>query len=410
MSYLSLTPTEVRLPVSEASPRTSPSIRGFHFLALEEPAAIADHVAAWDELASNALEPNPFHEHWMVLPAIHSFAPKGRVRIVLAYADRPGPPLLCGVFPFEMQSHYKGLPIAHLRSWNHKHCFLGSPLVRREHPVECITALLQWLTTQSWDVSFIEWEHIAGDGLFHEALTRALEDSGKRLFPSYSSSRALMRPRENAEAFLAQTLSAKSRQDFRRHQRKLEKMGNLTYDFTTAEAGTGQWIVEFLHLEAAGWKGRQGTALKSDTANTQFFTHFALHAARQGRLVMMSLRLDGRPIAMQCDLVSGNAEFVFKIAYDEKFASYSPGMLLAIEQVKRFHAQSSLEWIDRCTDPDNLMANRLTLDRRTISTAVCATGRLKGKWFVSCLPGLHGASRALRRFAAGFRQIPARLF
>lgn len=408
MSYVSLMPSATA-PESAPSTGPSPSIRGFHFLALEEPAALADHSAAWDELAGNAIEPNPFHERWMMLPAIHSFAPTGRLRMVLAYADRPGPPLLCGVFPFEMQSHYKGLPIAHLRSWNHKHCFVGTPLVRDEQPVECINALLEWLATQSWGATFIEWEHFAGDGPFHQALTQALKGSGRPVFASHSSSRALMRPRETAESFLAMTLSAKSRQDFRRHQRKLEKLGVLAYEFTTAEADAGPWIEQFLDLEAGGWKGREGTALKSNEANRQFFTTFALNAARDGRLVMMSLRLDGRPVAMQCDLLCGRAEFVFKIAYDEKYASYSPGMLLAIEQVKRFHSQQAQEWIDWCTAPDNLMANRLTLDRRAITTAVCATGSGRGKWFVASLPGLHGASRALRRVAAGMRQVPAKL-
>ena len=51
-------------------------------------------MAAWNELAAAALEPNVFYEPWMMLPAIDSFARGEKLRYVLMYADRAdGPPL-----------------------------------------------------------------------------------------------------------------------------------------------------------------------------------------------------------------------------------------------------------------------------------------------------------------------------
>jgi len=37
---------------------------------LDHPATLAAHMAGWNDLAAAALEPNVFHEPWMMLPAI----------------------------------------------------------------------------------------------------------------------------------------------------------------------------------------------------------------------------------------------------------------------------------------------------------------------------------------------------
>ena len=39
-------------------------------IALEDPLALQKHVEAWQCLARNATEPNPFYKPWLLLPAI----------------------------------------------------------------------------------------------------------------------------------------------------------------------------------------------------------------------------------------------------------------------------------------------------------------------------------------------------
>ena len=65
---------------------------------LDHPATLAGHMAAWNDLAAAALEPNVFYEPWMLLPAIDSFGRGKELRFVLVYADQPdAAPLLCGL-------------------------------------------------------------------------------------------------------------------------------------------------------------------------------------------------------------------------------------------------------------------------------------------------------------------------
>ena len=58
------------------------------------------------------------------------------------------------------------------------------------------------------------------------------------------------------------------------------------------------WIDEFLALERRGWKGANGSALACAADTTALFRN-ALHGAAQaGKLELLTLRLDGRAIAM----------------------------------------------------------------------------------------------------------------
>src|SRR4051812_12585876 len=60
--------------------------QAFRFEIVSTPAALADHAAAWDELALHAIEPNVFHERWMLLPAMHAYGQQADLAVVLAYA------------------------------------------------------------------------------------------------------------------------------------------------------------------------------------------------------------------------------------------------------------------------------------------------------------------------------------
>ena len=54
--------------------------------------ALAAHVEAWDELAAEALEANPFYESWMLLPAVEAFGKGRQLEFALVYRphDVPG--------------------------------------------------------------------------------------------------------------------------------------------------------------------------------------------------------------------------------------------------------------------------------------------------------------------------------
>jgi hypothetical protein len=378
---------------------------GMTVVVINDLTALEKYVPEWEDLAANAIEPNAFYEPWMMMPAIRAFGEGRRLRFALVLAQEParhdGAPLLCGIFPLEQQEHYQGLsrklPFKTLRLWKHKYCYLCTPLVREGYGRQVIAAFFDWLDAGSHNCSLMEFRFIAGDGLFNGLLMDYFERRAKTHYISTYFLRALFRPTIDADTYLCAALSAKHRKMIRRQERQLSETGRLEYDALTPDDDVAVWIEEFLGLEAGGWKGRESSAIASNEPDRSYFKSIAKEAFRRGRLSMLALRLDGRPIAYKCDFPTGRGLFTFRIAFDENYARNSPGMLLEIENVRRLHARSQIEWVDSCNDSFSLMFNRLWLERRTILDVVVGAGKTWGDLVVAAIPLLKLLNRKLLR-------------
>ena len=94
-------------------------------------------------------------------------------------------------------------------------------------------------------------------------------------------------------------------------------------------------------LEAAGWKGRTGSALLSDPHRRQFYEKYATIASEKGILRLSFMRIGGEVAATQIAVESGGRFWLLKVGYDEKFARCSPGHLLMV-QTLRYAAERGL--------------------------------------------------------------------
>ncbi len=372
---------------------------------LRDPARLHDYVPLWEDLAHHALEPNVFYEPWMLLPAVRAFGEEEELffALVLERGGQDPEASLLGFFPLHRRRHYRRMPVPMLGLWRHRHCFLCTPLVRAGRARECLAAFLGWLEREA-PAPMIEWGWISAEGPFQLALSRALAEAGRPVFEAERHTRGLLRRRAGAEAYLAEALTGQSRKELRRQERRLAELAELRYQACGSAAEAPRWIEQFVALEASGWKGQRGSALGSSPAALDFFCSAAGEAGRRGRLEMLGLFLSGRPIALKCNFVAQGGAFAFKIAYDEAFRRYSPGMLLELENIRRFHAQGAApgaaEWMDSCAEPDHFMVNRLWLDRRAMLTTITATGRAPGDLMVSALPLMRWLYRQAKSAAA----------
>ena len=356
------------------------------------------HIAAWDDLAANAIEPNVFYESWHLRPALRAVG-KGAFRFVFIYANRPNQtPLLCGFFPLTMRRRYKGIAARTLALWKHDYSSLCTPLVRAEHENNCLEAFLDWLSDKS-GAALLEMESVSADGPFHRYWIDVLHERATLGFTDEIYTRALLQPSSgNADDYLHSALSRKRRKELKRLENRLNELGQLKYEIVE---DAPQGIEEFLQLEAAGWKGRAGTAFANQETHQAFFRDVANEAAARGRLMLLALRLDGRAIAMKFNLTASNGSFACKIAFDEDYARFSPGVLLEIDNIRRVIENSDLCWMDSCAIPDHSMINRLWTERRVIQNSLLSSGNLSGDLVVSLLPLLHLVRRRLKKRTSG---------
>jgi hypothetical protein len=366
---------------------------------MDDPATLKQHVMAWDDLAASAIEPNVFYESWMLMPAIEAFGRGVDFRFVLFFAPHPefagSPPILCGFFPFERLTRYRGISITTLRLWQYLHMPFCLPLLRATHAKVCLSAFYNWIQTAPEGASCAELRFIPGEGAFYQLLVEEMDRRAAITFQVDCTTRALFRPAQTADDYLKSVpLSGRHMKGLRRQERRLAETGRLEYVVLSSATDAKAWIESFMQLEAAGWKGEKGTALLADEAGRSFFLAAISEAARRGRLMMFGLQLDGRFIAIKCNVTAGCGAFALKIAYDEAYASYSPGVLLEIENIRRLHAMREIEWMDACAIPEHFMINRLWSDRRVIQTLLVASNR-RGGLLLSVLPLLRGLKRLL---------------
>jgi hypothetical protein len=188
--------------------------------------------------------------------------------------------------------------------------------------------------------------------------------------------RAMIRPAINGESYLKDNVSNGRRKEWRRQFNRLLEHGAVEFVELDREEDVETWIGRFMDLEASGWKGRAGSAMLLEEPSRRFFSQTMREAFRRRRLMMLGLVVNGEPIALKCNILSGAGAFAFKIAYKEEFGRFSPGLQLELETIRRLHCQASIQWMDSCAAPNHVMIDGLWAERRKIQTvAVPAPGR-----------------------------------
>jgi CelD/BcsL family acetyltransferase involved in cellulose biosynthesis len=130
-------------------------------------------------------------------------------------------------------------------------------------------------------------------------------------------------------------LSKNLRKNLRRRRRRLEALGAATVTMHTGVEDLPRYLDEAFHVEAAGWKGAIGTAMKSRTETRQFYTEVAEWAAKSGDLRISFLRVGGKPIAVDYSLESGSVYYSLKTGYDARYREYGPGAELTRALIER---------------------------------------------------------------------------
>ncbi len=331
----------------------------------------------WQALAACAAQPNPFYEHWFLLPSLRTLDPQGKVSMLCLEVDGQ----LAGLMPIVRQSSYYGYPLPHIANWLHTNAFCGQPLVAAGMEALFWRELLAWCDRNAGKSLFLHLAQMPGQGVIHEALKLVAASDNRPAATVLDEERALLATRLDADAYLTQSLAQKKRKELRRQHRRLAEEGRLEVLRTRDVAGLEQWCHEFLDLEARGWKGRAGSSLAADPGNAAMFRQVIAGAANAGKLERLTLVLDGKPIAMLATLLTPPGAYSFKTAFDEDYARFSPGVLLQIENLS-LAEDPEIAWVDSCAAQDHKMIDHLWRERRRIAChSVGIGGSLRRKVF-----------------------------
>ena len=332
------------------------------------PWRVFDDHAGWDALAGSASEPNPFAERWCLEAGLRAF---DRGSIELATLSVNG--RLAGVLPIVRRLSYERYPFPNLGNWLHANAFCGAPLVAAGHEHAFWRELLGWADARAGRALFFHLDGLPEGGPLYAALRDVCAVEHRSAAVVHRYDRALLASELPPPDYFGVSLSAKKRKELRRQHTRLAEQGALAFERHADGTALAEWADRFLDLECAGWKGREGSALACDPAKAAFFRDALTGAVAQGRLERLSLTLDGTPIAMLANFVTPPGVYSFKTAYDERYARFSPGVLLQRENLDLL-ARDEIAWADSCAAPDHPMIERIWREKRTIVRVSIAIG------------------------------------
>jgi CelD/BcsL family acetyltransferase involved in cellulose biosynthesis len=170
----------------------------------------------------------------------------------------------------------------------------------------------------------------------------------RRLERTASSGSLLHVPHEVGE--LHASLSGNFRKNLRKQAVRLQQLGEVEAQFVRAEDCTSAHIESVFALEAAGWKGREGTAIASNGRDLAYYRELAAGLKASGYLEIHLLRVHDTVLAAHLAVRVGRTLTLLKIAYNEAFSAVGPGNMLLLELLRRESASHESTIVDCITD------------------------------------------------------------
>ena len=343
---------------------------------------------AWDALAQDAGTANPFYGR-AALVACMALPEAGVPRLLLVREGAGG--RLVGLMPMATRRK-RGLALC-IENWDHRVRALGEPLVRTGLERAFWSAALPLLARQpGW---YLRLSALDADSASTQALIAVLKDAGRRHYQTREFGRAVLNRGLSSEAHATAHVRAKVLKEHRRLRSRLGELGALRFERLAADGPVESWIDALFALEATGWKGREGVAASADPVTEQCFRTMLRGAHADGTLDFHRMTVGETVVAMLANLERGDEAFQLKIAYDENWARYSPGVLIEMAYLAHALDVRDLRRVDSCARADHPMIDRIWPDRRRIVSLAIPHRSLVSRLVCAAMARARGASADL---------------
>jgi CelD/BcsL family acetyltransferase involved in cellulose biosynthesis len=340
-------------------------------------------LPAWQQLVGRSLVPAGLNSPELVLPLLKNL--EGAELAVV----QQGPDLLMAL-PIEKKKFPRGL----LSNWVTPLTVIGVPHIDRDVPAAALQSFTGSLTSplmlHAVETQGAFWEYLSTRNV-HFAVLDTWQRAALRLSGTF-------------EEWFDKNFDRKRRKEYRRLQNRLAELGKFEQVSFTAGEDSARWVDDLLALEAAGWKGKRGTALAIEPQLKTATQEACAALARAGKLRMWKLVLDGKTIATMHGIVEGNQAWLGKIAYDEAFARFSPGVMLILFATEQLMKEEGVARVDSCAIPGHPMIENIWRDRMDMADVMIAPKSVSAAHFkvIVQLERLRRATRTMARDTVNF--------
>ena len=337
-------------------------------------------VEEWRALAERAIEPNGYYLPAWELAVNASAHGRTGVSALGAWRDASPnelvpsedptsePARLIGLLPVVSLWRACKIPLPALASAS-PYGTLCTPLLDRGLAEEAAKGLMS--EAGKTGAHALVLRDVSLNGAAMKALTLALRQDGLQPIVLHSHLRACLDARREADDVLRDALSAKKLKELRRQRNRLaEEHGAVRFAVARTTDEVARAVEVFLLLEASGWKGERGTALRQDTGDLSFIRSATRGLAETGQCEIVTMHAGQTPVAAAVVLRHQDRAFYFKLGIDERFAKFSPGVQLTLDLTRHLCADAVLATADSTASADHPMINPIWRGRLKIGDVI----------------------------------------
>jgi len=273
----------------------------------------------------------------------------------------------------------------------YNYSFVSNPVVAAEHLDSAIGAFFDAIAREPTLPKVVRLKHLDADAETYRAIEKVLTE---RRIPMLTLA-------EHSRPFATRSAGIKSsgstRKKLRQDWNRLATLGAVDIVNESEPSAAQEAFEVFLAMEAASWRGRNGTALLSRESDAAFVRRLFRELSANQNASVALLRVNGQPIAAQVLLYSGSMAYTWKTAFDSRFGKFSPGALLINKVTEQLFSSGVIDAIESCSPEGSFMSQLWSGRRKTVDLLVDVGPRRSMNFLTVMLwEQVHRRLRALR--------------
>ncbi|WP_342722757.1 GNAT family N-acetyltransferase [Bradyrhizobium sp. B097] len=319
----------------------------------------AELCRTWDDLVARVGGNAFMHPAALLAAAETGFA---KIHVLVAWDEEVEPRCPVGFWALCEKRNLPTAP-AFLEALPYNYAFTSNAVIDNARADEVVAALFDAIRRDVQLPKIIKLRSFEADPVVYPAMLRQLEGMGRY--------RELVRAeRPFADQSSGVKKSGSTRKKLRQDWNRLAATGKVEIVNSRTPAETEAGFETFLALEAASWKGKEGTALLCDAGDARFARQLIRNLAARDLASVALLRVDGAAIAAQVLIYSGRRAYTWKTAFNACFAGFSPGALLISRITEELLESAQAVTIDSCSSGDGIMSQLWTGRRTMVDTLI----------------------------------------
>jgi len=280
----------------------------------------------WDSLVRSRERPSPFLLHGWLLEWWRHYGEGNELAIQVAY--RAG--RLVGALPMCVRRKY-GLRVLSFVGGDDSS--LADVLVEEDVQGEVSSALVERGTSAGHD--FAELSGLSARSRFVEAL------GPSRLSLVQRSEAPVLDLAPGWQEVYTSKLSSKKRNHYRRRRRQLADAGRVEVDIARTADELERALDDAFRLHVLRWNGRPDGSGFATPVGRSFHRASIRALAPLGVPRIVTLKIDGQPVAFHYYLVLDGRMYVYRIAFDPSFGRLSPGVINTLDAIENAAAEGA---------------------------------------------------------------------